>query len=66
MLGQLVKYVDNSQITSGSQKVIVIWDGRNNQGRTVSYGMYILKFYIIDASGQRKRISLKLTYGIFK
>jgi len=57
ILGNIVKKFPNTNQYSGSK--LVQWDARNNQGESVSAGVYIYKIQAGDLSQTKKMILLK-------
>ncbi len=55
--GQKVKTLVNGTVSSGSHKVV--WNGLNDQNRTVSGGVYFLKMKCSDYNSVRKMILIK-------
>ena len=57
MLGNIIKNLVNKNQNSGSNSVQ--WDAANNQGETVSAGVYLYKIQAGDFSQTKKMILLK-------
>jgi arabinogalactan endo-1,4-beta-galactosidase len=57
ILGNIVKKFPNTNQYSGSK--LIQWDARNNQGESVSAGVYIYKIQAGDLSQTKKMILLK-------
>ena len=50
--GRLVRQLVLGQVETGSQSVL--WDGRDNQGRSLGSGVYFARITIGDFAGSQK------------
>jgi hypothetical protein len=55
--GQIVKMLINNELSSGSHTVV--WDGKNNSGRSVTSGIYFYKMKNGDYTKTKKMILMK-------
>ena len=57
--GQLIKNLYNENVTTVNQRIDVLWDGKNNNGSSVSSGIYYSRMVAGKYSESKKMILMK-------